>query len=203
MCKVKDIIRRIFKYEAEVIVEYFYIYGGLKPLIRSASFLISIIATLISVKIWLTDEWWLIPISVLPNIIGFSIGGYAILVSFGDDKFKEGISGKDPGETDESPYMHFNASMVHAIITQIISVVLALLFKGVSFISYYEMSKSGGWHFLMYVPGIAVSFVCYFVFLYSLFLLIPMALNIFEVAKWYDSNQTEKRSRMSRNDPET
>jgi hypothetical protein len=38
---------------------------------------------------WWTQDWWELPISILPNLIGFSLGGYAILLAFGDEKFRK------------------------------------------------------------------------------------------------------------------
>lgn len=136
----------------------------------------------------------MLSLSILPNIIGFTIGGYAILVSFGDEDFKKKIAGKVDGEGGDSPYMHVNATLVHTIIVQAFALLAAITFKGISFASYFEISKTSDWHFAYTVPGIIISAPVFLAFIYGLVLLIPLAINIFEVASWYDDDQTGQRA---------
>src|SRR5690554_7741499 len=87
----------------KLFARYWIAYGGFKSIVGSPYMHASLFITLISSGIWLKYDWVEIPISVLPNIIGFSLGGYAIWLALGDDKFRASISGKtkDGGRSEE------------------------------------------------------------------------------------------------------
>lgn len=131
---------------------------------------------------------------MLPNIVGFTIGGYAILVSFGDEEFKRKIAGKTDDDDGDSPYMHVNATLVHTIIVQATALLTSIVFKGLSFISYAEVSEAKDWSLISVVPGVILSAPGFLLFVYGLVLLIPLSINIFEVASWYDDDQTGQRA---------
>lgn len=177
----------------EPLLEYWQIYGGISAVLASPYFHLSIAITVVTAPIWTATDWWTLPTGILPNIIGFTIGGYAILVSFGDEDFKKRIAGKIDGEQDFSLYMHVNATLVHAIVIQVVALMVSIIFKGFSFASYVEISKGKDWSTITLIPGVIASAPCFLFFIYSLILLIPLALNIFEVACWYDIAQTRRR----------
>lgn len=170
------------------LADYWVMYGGMKAMVSSPYFGVSLALTAMTVATWFGSDWWTIPAAILPNIIGFTIGGYAILVSFGDEDFKQRIAGKWAGDDGHSPYMIVNASLVHAILVQIAALVASVVFKSIAFLSYYELKS-----FWLAVPGTIIGGFSFFLFIYSLVLLMPLALNIFEVANWYDAHQTTKR----------
>jgi hypothetical protein len=57
--------------------------------------------------------------------LGFSLGGYALLVAVGDENFRALISGEDE-DGEPSPYMEVNAAFVHFILMQLLSLIFAL-----------------------------------------------------------------------------
>ncbi|MCR6631397.1 MAG: hypothetical protein NVV74_15870 [Magnetospirillum sp.] len=161
--------------------------------LTSPYFHLSILITALTSPIWVATKWWELSISVLPNIVGFTIGGYAILVSFGDEEFKRKIAGKTDEDDGDSPYMHVNATLVHTIIVQATALLISIIFKGLSFISYAEISEAKDWSLISVVPGVILSAPAFLLFAYGLVLLIPLSINIFEVASWYDDDQTGQR----------
>lgn len=178
----------------EPLREYWRIYGGVGAVLTSPYFHLSIAITVLTSPIWIATDWWALSISVLPNIVGFTIGGYAILVSFGDEEFKKKIAGKTYDDNGDSPYMHVNATLVHTIVVQAAALLFSIIFKGLSFISYVEISKDKGWSVISVVPGVILSAPGFLLFIYGLVLLIPLSINIFEVASWYDDDQTGQRA---------
>jgi len=132
----------IFKY-------YWRAYGGIKALCLSPYLHLSIVFTLGCYPIWLTglecNSWYDISINVMPNILGFTLGGYAILLAFGNERFLNVIAGQDEDERGEpSPFIEVNASFIHFILCQVLSIILALFglvweidtgfFAGISFL---------------------------------------------------------------------
>ena len=107
---------------------YWNAYGGWNSVIFSPYLHFSILFTIVAYGTWTTHNWYDLPISTLPNIIGFSLGGYAIWLALGDDKFKASISGREVGEL-ESPFIKVNATFVHFIFLQIVALIFALCAK--------------------------------------------------------------------------
>lgn len=185
----------------EPLREYWRIYGGVGAVLTSPYFHLSIVIAILTSPIWVATKWWELSISVLPNIVGFTIGGYAILVSFGDEEFKRKIAGKTDDDDGDSPYMHVNATLVHTIIVQATALLVSIVFKGLSFISYAEISESKDWSLISVMPGVILSAPGFLLFVYGLVLLIPLSINIFEVASWYDHDQTGQRAAKCKTPP--
>jgi hypothetical protein len=64
---------------------------------------------------------------VLPNLLGFTLGGYAILLAFGDSRFRDKISEQDEGDDEPTLFMELNGTFVHFIILQAIAILLAVI----------------------------------------------------------------------------
>ena len=122
-------IREAYKFLLQQWVAYWRAYGGFRSLIKSPYLHISIVLSLVCWPVWLrgyeTWSWFDLAISVIPNLLGFSLGGYAILLAFGNDQFLKLIAGTEEGES-VSPYIEVNAAFIHFIFMQIISLVTAL-----------------------------------------------------------------------------
>lgn len=124
------------------------------------------------------DPWFDITLSVLPNLLGFTLGGYAILLAFGDDKFRTIIAGETT-EGSASPFMAINGTFVHFIVIQAFAILYALIGKTWALIT--------GWF----------AFAGLLLFLYSICTAVAAAFSILRLAKSFDHFQTEniKRSR--------
>jgi hypothetical protein len=110
---------------------YFKIYGGSKALIRSPYLALAVVISAICHPVWsqpkFTPEWHSLPLEIIPNMLGFTLGGYAILLAFGDKEFLKLISGTREGDEKPSPFMVINGAFVHFIVLQVLSLLFALI----------------------------------------------------------------------------
>jgi hypothetical protein len=123
---------------------YWHAYGGCTAVVCSPYFHASLVIAVVVSHIWLSPQWWDIVLSTIPNLTGFTLGGFAIIVTFGDEKFKELIYSLDDearepdelGEKDKSPTFvaTVGSTFVHFILLQVLSLLAALLAKGTYFV---------------------------------------------------------------------
>lgn len=155
---------------------YWKAYGGFGSFIRSPYLHFAAAFTAVAWPLWhgtgAPTAWYEIPLSVLPNVLGFTLGGYAILLSFGDESFRKLISGEDP-DGSPSPFMILNETFIHFILVQVISIFLALLGK----------AWGTGCGFL---AGIGFGF-----FVYSVTTAAAAAMAVLNVADWFDSFRSD------------
>lgn len=108
--------------------KYWLAYGSFKALVLSPYLHMSILATALFYPYWILAAWWDMPIGILPNMIGFAIGSYAILLSFGDQKFLQFIAEKNQ-DTDSSAFIVVSSTFAHFIVVQIIALFFAIAAK--------------------------------------------------------------------------
>jgi hypothetical protein len=174
--------------------KYWYAYGGFTALIKSKYFWFSIAYTLILFRSWAVgNQWWNDVLSIVPGLLGFSLGGFAIWVAIGDDKFRSLIVGsEDPKEP--SPFMEINATFAHFIVVQIIAIFLALFAKSY-FFSYQEtreiMNFLGEWAWVIYISKL-LYFICYFFFIYAIASGLATVFALFSVSSWYDEMKSQE-----------
>lgn len=178
--------------------EYWRIYGGLKAVLGSLYFIISIIISSLSFHIWLNPYWWEIVLNIIPNLIGFSLGGFAIFLAFSSSDFIRKIAGQtkeDMKNHKESPFIIASNTFVHFIISQSISLLIALI----AMAFYYpppkfvicilsEFTKNYN-EWLIYIRNI-FWFVGYTIFIYAVIVTLAATLNLFKVSKWLDLDIT-------------
>jgi hypothetical protein len=178
--------------KTNVFQRYWQTYGGFSALIKSPYLWISIAITALLFPHWSLTNWWDDVLSIMPNLLGFSLGGYAMWIAIGDDNFRKLISGEDEDGT-ASPYMEVNAAFVHFIILQILSMLLALTAKAYSFpvsannpiviffSEYYKFTCLVGYGF------------SYFIFIYALLSALAATLALLRVSSWYDSFHSHQK----------
>lgn len=175
------------------LARYWEIYGGAKAILKSCYFWGAFITTLFLYPAWSHSGWWNDILSLMPNLLGFSLGGFAMWIAIGDEAFKKIIAGdttNEQGEIEISPYMSVNATFVHFILLQILAIITALLTKAYSSIlinnafMYYYLGLSYKYALL------SLSFVVYFLFIYSVFSALAAVLAIFRVSSWYNTFMT-------------
>lgn len=109
---------------------YWQAYGGYKAIIKSFYFWASIIITSLCYSFWSTDkDWFLIPLSGLPSLLGFALGGYGVWLSVGNPKLKKLLSLSFEKNSVHSDFLVVNATFVHFIILQVISFIYLLVLK--------------------------------------------------------------------------
>lgn len=159
----------------KIIKRYWERYGGCWALITSPYFHASILVSLVSANAWINEGWQEIVINVMPNLLGFSLGGYAIFLAFTDHKFLS-ILKKDGN--DDSPYMVVNASFAHFIVVQVLALLYALVSSSLVWAHVYILSE-------------ILSFVGYTIFIYSLFSALASVFALLRLASWYNTQKHE------------
>jgi hypothetical protein len=119
---------------------------------------------------WTNPEWPDDVVAIVPSVLGFSLGGYAMLLAFGDVKFLQ-LLAEPEEEGAVSYYVALNASFVHFIVVQILALVMALIGKA------YVTEPLCVWT----VP----SAIAYFVFLYSIMAALAATFAVFRMASLY------------------
>ncbi|HAU4370685.1 TPA: hypothetical protein F6W26_24720 [Citrobacter amalonaticus] len=181
------------KESTSALARYWKIYGGAGAIFKSCYFWSALLMTVILYPSWSHKGWWDDILSLMPNLLGFSLGGFAMWIAIGDEAFKKIITGdeiNEKGEVESSPYMSVNATFVHFILLQLLTIITALITKAYSSILIDNA-------FMYYYIGISYkyillgfSFFAYFIFIYSVFSALAAVLAIFRVSSWYDKFMT-------------
>ncbi|WP_286233384.1 hypothetical protein [Thalassotalea sediminis] len=173
-----------------ILNRYWRTYGGFSALIKSYYLWISVVITAVLFPHWSSTNWWDDVLSIMPNLLGFSLGGYAMWIAIGDDNFRKLISGEDD-DGQASPYMEVNAAFVHFIILQILSMLLGLTAKAYSFSVENDNSVViffGEYYEFLCLAGYSFS---YFIFIYALLSALAATLALLRVSSWYDKFQSQ------------
>lgn len=156
--------------------------GGMKSMLKSFDFYLALMVWLLAAPMWLSPKWQDQVISVLPNLLGFTLGGFAIFLGFGSDDFKRAIARADEAK---SPYLSVNAAFMLFVAVQLAALMTAIVASALWSISTPDFlaplasciqtaSKVGG--------GFG-----YFLFCYSLALVLRAAVRIFRLGRWYNA----------------
>lgn len=184
-------------------IRYWGAYGGWKALFCSPYLHISIILGFLTWNTWWNECWWETVIGIIPNLLGFTLGGFAIFISFGNEKFqsilatpdRENLSKKDEDGSEskissnknEKPtiYISLCATFVHFIIVQMFSLIYAILVKSMQFNIPIEGFGCG---FLFYSNKF-FSFLGYTLFLYGLMAMIAATMHVLRIAYMFSAFQ--------------
>lgn len=175
--KIKDNISQfmsnLVKGPHKMFLRYWGAYGGTKALIRSLYFWIAFVLAIFVIFFnWVNNtdwDWQQRVFDTIPSVLGFSLGGYAILIGFGDAEFKRRMrEKKECGKA--SLYMRVNASFLHFILVQFLCLLYAI------------MTESFGitWDFPYNFGGI-------FIFLYAMLTVVATSFAVLRLAAWFDS----------------
>ena len=168
-----------------VFSKYWEVYGGAKALLKSNYFRASIILTFICYGAWWNNSWWDDSITLLPSLLGFSLGGYAMFVSVGSDEFRKEIS-KKRGKK-HSTFMLNNAMFMHFIVLQIIALIYAFVIKSLA--GNAELIKFN-YHYVDSLTSTVVvnivGFFGYFLLIYSILSALAAAFGIYRMSDLYD-----------------
>ncbi len=146
--------------------DYWRIYGGINQLKRSIWLWSALAITIICTPLWLNDEWTSIPLGVVPNLLGFSIGALAIILSFPNSKLFKFFA-EDGREN--SAYMEFSARFIHFICVQVSAIISALLAKALN---------------IPYFPWIDI--LAFWLFVYSLLAAVAIGFSVFRLSQAYN-----------------
>jgi hypothetical protein len=153
--------------------------GGWKANVRSADFWLSLVVWAICYHFWLEETWWEQVISVLPNLLGFTLGGFAIFLGFGSDAFRGVISDADEKK---SPYISVSAAFLIFVSMQVFALLFAFCAKAVHFETPQVLAEWKAW---IKYGDVFASGLGYFIFIYSIALALRSAVRIFRLSRWY------------------
>lgn len=170
---------------------YWVAYGGFSALIKSRYLWFSFFLTCLLYPHWSNLLWWEDVIAIMPNLLGFSLGGFAMWLAIGDDDFRKIICKTDENSS-ISPYMEINATFVHFIFLQIVSIFLALIAKVYSF-------SLPGTHWILVYFGEYYKYFClsgyffsYLIFIYALTSSLATTLALLRVSSWYNTLKSKE-----------
>jgi hypothetical protein len=149
-----------------VISHYWRIYGGFSAFIKSPYLHVSFVFSFL-VPLSKTEDWYDVPLDVIPSILGFSLAGYAMFLAFGDEAFRRLLAGTYP-DGKESPFMGTNSIFLHFIVVQIVAILLAVNAKA--------RDLEGG----------LVAYLSYAAFVYSLLTALATGIEIFRSSRLFD-----------------
>lgn len=183
--------KRIYEGVRKIFAVYWSAYGGWKALFSSFYLLISLFLLVVLYPFWSKSGWWDTVITIMPNMIGFSLAGLSIWLATGDEKLKSTISGTHPVSSKKhSPYIKTNASFVHFILVQVFSLLAAIIAKAYYFKPFGIFSEFD--YTYMILIGWGSGFL---LFLYALATAVAVTMSIFRVSTWYDAHQAKLRAK--------
>jgi hypothetical protein len=166
----------------EIFARYWKAYGRSKALFTSAYFHLAVILLLITSHYWLFEKWWEQPITVIPNLLGFSLGGFAVFVGLSDDGFRAWLS-TSKNEQQPSAFLSVSSTFVHFIVVQAASLLLAILGKSLDF----KYDWPDALVVLIRLGTLFFSGFGYLVFLYAITSMLAATMSLFRVVSWYQS----------------
>ncbi|WP_152512899.1 hypothetical protein [Desulfovibrio sp. X2] len=146
---------------------YLRAYGGIKALLKSSYVWFSCLITIVIYDFVDGWKWYKSALSVLPNLLGFSLGGYAIMLALGDKEFQHAIKGCEDGEN-ASPYLEASASLAHFVLIQAIALLAAVFSDALSLTKNFFL-----------IPG------CW-IYFYAISLTIASTFTVFFLSRMYD-----------------
>jgi hypothetical protein len=181
----------------EPLAAYFKAYGGVKGLIQSPFLHASFVLAVFMHNFWRTDSWAEISIEILPNLIGFSLGGYAIWLAIGNDSFRALLSTEPKGKG-PSPFIRVSSVFAHFIVVQLTALVYALVYQSSPILSLPMTVKCMILDLipklpLLYDPfNLFVGYVGTVLMIYGLTTALAATLGIFRISRWLSIHSKTK-----------
>ncbi len=155
--------------------------GGTGAILKSFDFRIALAVSFLCWPAWLAPDWWAKAISVLPSLLGFTLGGFAIFLGFGSDQFKELIARKDEAK---SEYLSVSSTFLFIVSVQVIGLLYAIICESLWVPTPIWLKHISP--ILPYLNYIAW-FVGYLLYVLGIVLSLRAAIRIFRVSRWYNS----------------
>lgn len=151
-------------------------------MLTSFDFYVALVVWLLATPMWLSPKWQDQVISVLPNLLGFTLGGFAIFLGFGSDDFKRAIARADESK---SPYLSVNAAFMLFVAVQLAALMTAIVASALWSITTPDLLSP--WIPCIQIASKVGGGIGYFLFCYSLALILRAAVRIFRLGRWYNA----------------
>lgn len=167
-------------------------YGGWRALIASKYFIIASLLMGPTYSQWANPGWWETVFSIVPNLLGFTIGAFALTIAYGDDRFKQ-LLATSVDNGDSSPLREMSATFLIFIAVQTIALIGALTCKGMwefgNRLIPSEFLKA------IEIAGLVLWAASYLLFIYGILLALAAARWIYMLAVVYTAHAKHRRSR--------
>lgn len=174
---------------SNILGSYWTSYGGWGAFFRSPFILIASIAAAITTYDFLDGNWSDLAIQIVPAVLGFTLGGYAILVSFAASDFRNAMMGRFKDGT-QSPLMEINSAFFHFFVFQSATFLFAFICIPVYKHSLLDI-------FLSEIPGwliatnniilVIITFFGAFLLIYTMLMVLATAMRIYSVLEDFDT----------------
>ena len=163
-------------------------------MVRSFYLHAALVLLLLTVNSWVApfcaspsscSVWWDQSISILPNLLGFTLGGFAIFIGFGDEKFRALLAQPEEKTELQTVYVELCATFVHFILVQILALIFAVVARAWWF---YAAWMDPVRDYLPFLNGLAGG-IGYGLFLYAITSVLAATMQIFRIASLYALHQ--------------
>lgn len=172
-----------FRPFARHIRRYFKAYGGWSGVLGSPLFIVALLVGVVSYGRWLRPGWTASTYALVPSLLGFSLGTYAILFSLITSRVKGAMRAvKTYGKI--SALEQVNATFFHYIVVQVLALVWAFSFDGTlltDLAKSLEQRCPAIWETFVVLRATG-SFIGYILLIYSVTLVVGAALAIYRLA---------------------
>lgn len=153
---------------------------GISGLVRSFDFWVACAVWALAAPAWLAHDWPDQVLGVLPNLLGFTLGGFAIFLGFGGDGFKRLMS--ESGREGISTYESVSAAFIYFVVFQLTALLWALVAKAA-----YRITAPNWLAELLPLDALALlgAAVGYWLFVYSLMIVLRAAIRVFKMSRWH------------------
>lgn len=175
--------------------KYWAAYGGIKALLHSPYLHAAILLLLLTCFYWTSNKWWGDVKAVIPSLLGFTLGGFAVFIGFGDEKFRQLLAEPDEepsantttsqNEESQSIYTELCSTFVHFILIQCITLIYSIVFESLQFPS----PLSEQFPHLIDWGNLVFSSLGFLLYLYVLTSIVAVTMHLFRIAIMYEEFQ--------------
>lgn len=193
MTRFKTALVRSYLGVGHSVARYWKAYGGARVLIFSPYVHLACLLLLITRATWGSERWWDQVFTILPSLMGFSLGAIAIFLGIGSDSFR-GLLSSRTKEAAQSPFLTVTATFTHFVFVQALAILTAVVCAA---LSKAPLPIAGS--LALSINGVArpaLWALGYGLFLYALCLAGASVLAIFRVATWFEEHQNTEAGRL-------
>jgi uncharacterized membrane protein len=180
----------MYKGVLKIFRRYWAAYGGSRALLRSPYLHLALLLLVVTAHTWIEPQWWEDVMSVLPNLLGFTLGGFAIFIGFGDEKFRALLAMPEEDPAQPTVYVSLCATFVHFILIQVLALIYAVVAKSWWFCFPWPDLLKKVLPYLNMVGGA----VGYGLFLYALTSVLAATMHVFRIASMYEQHQQSQNT---------
>lgn len=167
-------------------------YGGCRAIIVSRYFIFACLLMVPTWSQWTKAGWWDTVFSIIPNLLGFTIGAFALTIAYGDERFKKLLAKSVDDDDEHSPLIEMSATFLVFIAVQTFALIGTLTCKGMwefgSQLIPSALLKT------VEIAGLVLWAACYLLFMYSILLALAAARWIYMLAVVYAAHAKRPRS---------